>query len=29
MRIDHVYATIKTILRTNIDVVVLSIIFIY
>ena len=27
MRIDHVYATVKTILRTNMDVVVLSIIY--
>jgi voltage-gated potassium channel len=27
MRIDHVYATVKTILRTNTDIVVLSIIY--
>ena len=27
MRIDHVYATVKTILKTNMDVVVLSIIY--
>src|SRR5215831_8479168 len=27
MRIDHVYATVKTIIRTNMDVVVLSIIY--
>jgi hypothetical protein len=27
MRIDHVYAAVKTILRTNMDVVVLSIIY--
>src|SRR5215813_2524547 len=27
MKIDHVYATVKTILRTNMDVVVLSIIY--
>ena len=27
MRIDHVYATVKTILKTNMDIVILSIIY--